>query len=270
MAGTRSISKLVPLLFLITPLAGCAAHAGFMPGFYDGEQLQTDEAAIKAYRENREIIRNEKGAYYPAAFPEYFTREPLPYAKKVPRGLAPHSENGEVWISGDSLKVGDKMPEGRYVIVPLPHQEGGNLLIREGGEVVFEEVLYSYAATTVEVDVYEGQSLNLVGGEWAIVFAHPDPALSLYQQNEDGYVFSSGIWHVGYHLPAGTYRLKELAAGFFGIPFLYIIAPDGSYRVHELAATAQADSPPDVTVALHEGEALYISQTNSLTLVPAE
>lgn len=266
MAGRLRTVKRLSLLLFAPLLASCSAYAGLMPYHYDGEKLTADEAAVAAYQEQREIIGKEKEAFYPASFPEYFTRDPLPYAEKVPRGLAPHSENGEVWIGADVLQVGEKLPPGRYVIVPLEYQEGGNLIIREKGEVVFEEVLFSYATTAVEVNLYEGQSVQLIGGEFAIAFAHPDPTYSRYEQKGEDFFFSSGIWKVAHHLPAGKYRLKEVEAGMAGTPFLYIIAPDGTYRLHQLAAGVGGEPVPEIVLDLHEGDSLYIGQTNRLVL----
>lgn len=262
--------QLLALLTFLPLLAACSAHAGKMPFSYGGNRLTINEEAIHAYQSNQEISKQEKQAYYPALFPDYMTRDTLPFPEKMPRHLAPHSQDGEVWIGSEQQTVGEDFPEGRYVIVSVPFQPAGNLMIHEKGELVFEQAFYSSGTTTVEVNLYEGQKVNMVGPKHAILFAHPDPSLSPYQQIEDRYILSSGIWKVGDHLPAGSYRLTDISASSSGIPFLYVIASDGTYRLYELLSSRNQPQKLDISVRLQVGETIYLGQLESLSFSRAE
>jgi hypothetical protein len=227
--------KLFPLFILLVGLTGCAGFNGVRAPLYDGAPVEPDEAAIDVYQESGEVVGDEKDYYFRYPFSEEVTAPSLGYPDEAP-----------VLLEAGEYTIGEDLPAGRASLLGNESVftgenydvQVGNFVIRDAsGAVYFENLFHSaYGQLSAQVDLISGHTIEIIGETPEItVFyeaAFPDdpyllmepPELLVNQEElavtqplvsnegQDFVQLTAGIYEVGEHLEAGTYRISAVSA----------------------------------------------------------
>lgn len=243
-------------------LSGCASWTGLIPEKYDGNAIEADEAAIAAYNDHKEVIGAGK---------ELFILEP--FSEDLLRPSFSLTEKRFVGIDSDEYTVGEDLPEGRYQFryvseLMEPHLMN-NATLRvtdETGNLVFEELLTPFETSFLEMDLYEGNKLVLMGEDISVEigasesrFVEEETALSLSKMDV---LLTNGVWEVGEHLEAGTYIIPELPLS----GYLYVFDDTTEPRVFELGGIAEFSEETGEMVSVESEKELSLEENQKIYL----
>ena len=261
------------LCLFLPILTGCASFTGFASEYYDGHKISRNEETIAAYK-NLEILGEQKDAHFTASIKRFLSQPSLPL----------HEEETYSWLSTTPRVVGDDFPEGRYHVFNNGRYPNDNFIVRDdNNEVIYQQVLGGFMAG-FELDLFDGQIIE--GGrdedDAGVVLLDAE----LYQeiselgyyipptsQVQGGIPLHNGVWHVGEHLPAGSYQAHFVSAFSQKTPLVYVLRADGETRLFELRGPVThsfEEQLPEVTIELDlaEGDVLLIENSVPLTFVP--
>lgn len=251
----RKRMKFWSVMMTVFPLlAACSSTNGLLPETYSGTQIKRNEEAIVAYADAKQIIGEEKEEYFPAVMPDYYFKPSLPFLKEK-----------VVQLTTVPQVAGIDFPEGRYVVEVPEFMPGANLLVQdEEGHIVFQEVL-GFMNDRIEVNFYDHYSVSIMGQKDSYLMASSSAAHSQRVAKKEEVSLTDGFWKVGEHIPSGTYSLSRPETFGGNIPFLYLIQPDGTYRVFELLGGMNHSVHSPIQVELKEKETIFIEKTHILT-----
>lgn len=263
---------LAGLCLFLPVLTGCASFTGFASEHYDGHKISRNEEAIDAYKSN-EIIGEEKDAHFTASIKEFLSQPTLPL----------HQEETFLWLSTTPRIVGEDFPEGRYHVFNNGKYPNDNVIIRdENNELLFQQVLGGFMAG-FELDLFDGQTIEggreedsagvtLLNDELYHQISASSHFVPPMSKEQDGIPLQNGVWHVGEHLPAGSYRAHYVQAFSQKTPLLYILSANGETRLFELNRSlvfSFDEESPEITIDLDllEGDTLLLENSVPVTFV---
>jgi len=254
-------------------LAGCENWTGLASERYDGMEIERDERAIEAYQKRQEIVGESKQLYLPEPFSQEMYRSSLEF-----------QEETEELLEAKTYVVGEDLPPSRYLFsIVDPNQSRGTIRLEdEENQLLVEEYLNAHMGVpTVELDLYEGNQLHVMGEEFLEVYATatgdiPEdlPVTQLLDQmpEEEGRVtLRAGIWEVGKHLEPAQYRIVDLPLK--GMLYLFeegeteprVIELKGRIMFDEETGEVVPVGPP-IELELTTGQKLYVHDASEIYL----
>lgn len=254
--NTKEKWALTLLLSAVPFLTACSSFTGFASERYDGVKINGDEAAIRAYKENREIIGAEKEGYQTDALFQFLTQPPLDFA----------TEETYLGLTKYRNVVGKDLLEGRYTVLYEGYSSPDTIIVRdESGEVLYQKML-SYAANTFELDLFNGQTIEGSTDAIASNIITNEPIAA--PPASEGISLPNGVWHASTHIPAGEYEVHVPNSFSQYIPHLYVVSGDQEMRLYELLSLAPGEEEFTFSLTVEDGDVLLLEDSLPLIFTP--
>ena len=292
MRNYRKSLLLTVLILLLTFMTGCSDFAGLRKPLYNGNPVDPNEEAIKAYQESGEIVGTEKDFYFRYPFSEAIYNDSLTYTNEEPLLL------GEgTYIIGEDIPAGRVSLLGNESVFSSENNavHVGNMMIRDEEDMVYFENLFhsDYGQLITQVDFIENHTIEIIGN---------DPQITVFYSEEfpeDPYILmdppqvlvnlgrletpqpvikegqsiqlTAGIYEVGKHIEAGQYTIQIVRAPH-NTEFFRFRAGEEPV-VYELLQTTEMENAGELenisypTIEFEDGDKIYPNLIHTLKLL---
>ena len=292
MRNYRKSLLLTVLILLLIFMTGCSDFAGLRKPLYNGNPVDPNEEAIKAYQESGEIVGTEIEFYFRYPFSEAIYNDSLTYTNEEPLLL------GEgTYIIGEDIPAGRVSLLGNESVFSSENNavHVGNMMIRDEEDMVYFENLFhsDYGQLITQVDFIENHTIEIIGN---------DPQITVFYSEEfpeDPYILmdppqvlvnlgrletpqpvikegqsiqlTAGIYEVGKHIEAGQYTIQIVRAPYNTELFRFRAGEEPV--VYELLQTAEMENAGELenlsypTIEFEDGDKIYPNLIHTLKLL---
>lgn len=273
-------------------MTGCSDFAGLRKPLYNGNPVDPNEEAIKAYQESGEIVGTEKEFYFRYPFSEAIYNDSLTYTNEEPLLL------GEgTYIIGEDIPAGRVSLLGNESVFSSENNavHVGNMMIRDEEDMVYFENLFhsDYGQLITQVDFIENHTIEIIGN---------DPQITVFYSEEfpeDPYILmdppqvlvnlgrletpqpvikegqsiqlTAGIYEVGKHIEAGQYTIQIVRSPHNTELFRFRAGEEPA--VYELLQTTEMENAGELenlsypTIEFEDGDKIYPNLIHTLKLL---